>query len=127
LLSFSVGGRESWGAIVGKEIVDLGQVQVLSEYQGLADFIGSTAFAHRDELVAAARPSLRLAEVTFLPVVPRPEKIVCAVRNYLDHHHEAVATGLKREITEFPPIFLRVWRSQVGHSAPIVRPKVSDT
>ena len=59
-------------------------------------------------------------------MIPRPEKIVCAVRNYLDHHNEAVAFGMKREITEFPPIFLRVWRSQVGHNAPVIRPKVSD-
>jgi 2-keto-4-pentenoate hydratase/2-oxohepta-3-ene-1,7-dioic acid hydratase in catechol pathway len=58
-------------------------------------------------------------------VIPRPEKIVCAVRNYLDHHQEAVAHGMKREITAFPPIFLRVWRSQVGHDAPVIRPKVS--
>lgn len=124
LLSFLADGRESWGAVVGDEVVDLGKE--LAQYPGLADFIGSAAFSHRDELVAASKPSLHLAEITFLPVVPRPEKIVCAVRNYLDHHHEAVATGLKREITEFPPIFLRVWRSQVGHNAPIVRPKVSD-
>ena len=48
------------------------------------------------------------------------------MRNYLDHHNEAVAFGMKREITEFPPIFLRVWRSQVAHNAPVVRPKVSD-
>jgi 2-keto-4-pentenoate hydratase/2-oxohepta-3-ene-1,7-dioic acid hydratase in catechol pathway len=67
-----------------------------------------------------------LNEINFLPVIPRPEKIVCAVRNYLDHHNEAVAFGMKREITEFPPIFLRVWRSQVAHNAPVVRPKVSD-
>ena len=59
-------------------------------------------------------------------MIPRPEKIVCAVRNYLDHHNEAVAFGMKREITEFPPIFLRVWRSQVAHKAPVIRPKVSD-
>ncbi|WP_428777152.1 fumarylacetoacetate hydrolase family protein, partial [Streptomyces flavovirens] len=64
--------------------------------------------------------------IKYLPVIPRPEKIVCAVRNYLDHHQEAVAFGMKREITEFPPIFLRVWRSQVAHNAPVIRPKVSD-
>ena len=47
------------------------------------------------------------------------------MRNYLDHHQEAVAHGMQREITAFPPIFLRVWRSQVGHNAPVIRPKVS--
>ena len=124
LLSFSEGGRESWGAVVGDAVVDLGRA--LPQYPTLADFVGSDDFARRDALVAANKPGPKLSEISFLPVIPRPEKIVCAVRNYLDHHNEAVAFGMKREITEFPPIFLRVWRSQVGHNAPVIRPKVSD-
>lgn len=55
----------------------------------------------------------------------RPEKIILIARNYLDHHNEAVAAGLKREVTKYPPIFLRVRRSQVGHETPLIRPKVS--
>jgi 2-keto-4-pentenoate hydratase/2-oxohepta-3-ene-1,7-dioic acid hydratase in catechol pathway len=124
LLSFSESGRESWGAVAGDAVVDLGRA--LPQYKTLADFVGSDDFAQRDALVAANRPGPKLSAISFLPVIPRPEKIVCAVRNYLDHHNEAVAFGMKREITEFPPIFLRVWRSQVGHNAPVIRPKVSD-
>jgi 2-keto-4-pentenoate hydratase/2-oxohepta-3-ene-1,7-dioic acid hydratase in catechol pathway len=62
-----------------------------------------------------------------LPVIPKPEKIVCAVRNYMDHHQEVLAAGMQRELSEQPPIFLRVWRSQVAHGQPIVCPKVSDS
>jgi 2-keto-4-pentenoate hydratase/2-oxohepta-3-ene-1,7-dioic acid hydratase in catechol pathway len=124
LLSFSIGGRESWGAVAGDQVADLGRT--LPQYPTLADFIGSADFARRDALAASTKPDVKLADITYLPVIPRPEKIVCAVRNYLDHHNEAVAFGMKREITEFPPIFLRVWRSQVAHDAPVVRPKVSD-
>jgi 2-keto-4-pentenoate hydratase/2-oxohepta-3-ene-1,7-dioic acid hydratase in catechol pathway len=32
---------------------------------------------------------------------------------------------MKRELSDFPPIFLRVWRSQTAHEQPIVLPKVS--
>ena len=124
LLSFAMEGRESWGAVVGDRVADLGRA--LPHSPSLADFVGSADFARRDALAAAEKPALALADITFLPVIPRPEKIVCAVRNYLDHHNEAVASGMKREITEFPPIFLRVWRSQVAHNAAVVRPKVSD-
>ena len=124
LLSFSEGGRESWGAVAGDAVVDLGRA--LPQYPTLADFVGSDDFARRDALATANKPGPKLSAISFLPVIPRPEKIVCAVRNYLDHHNEAVAFGMKREITEFPPIFLRVWRSQVGHNAPVIRPKVSD-
>jgi 2-keto-4-pentenoate hydratase/2-oxohepta-3-ene-1,7-dioic acid hydratase in catechol pathway len=124
LLSFSIDGRENWGAVAGEHVADLGRA--FPQYPTLADFIGSADFARRDALAAAAMPGPKLTDITYLPVIPRPEKIVCAVRNYLDHHNEAVAFGMKREITEFPPIFLRVWRSQVAHDAPVVRPKVSD-
>jgi 2-keto-4-pentenoate hydratase/2-oxohepta-3-ene-1,7-dioic acid hydratase in catechol pathway len=124
LLSFSEGNRESWGAISEDAVVDLGLG--LPHYPTLADFLGSADYERRDAIVAAQKPGPKLKDIRFLPVIPRPEKIVCAVRNYLDHHKEAVAFGMKREITEYPPIFLRVWRSQVGHDAPVIRPKVSD-
>ena len=110
LISFLRQETETWGAVRGDDVVDLGKVLGGS----LADFIASPKFAEREKIVAAHKPDLKLAEIKFLPVIPRPEKIVCAVRNYLDHHNEAVAFGMKREITEFPPIFLRVWRSQVA-------------
>jgi 2-keto-4-pentenoate hydratase/2-oxohepta-3-ene-1,7-dioic acid hydratase in catechol pathway len=122
-VSFARGGRESWGAVVGDKLVDLGKA--LPKYPTLTDFIASADFDKREQIVAGLTADTPLADIAYLPVIPRPEKIVCAVRNYMDHHHEAVAHGLKRELTAFPPIFLRVWRSQVGHLAPIVRPKVS--
>jgi 2-keto-4-pentenoate hydratase/2-oxohepta-3-ene-1,7-dioic acid hydratase in catechol pathway len=120
LVSFSHHDQESFGAVVDGSIVDLGGL-----FPTLADFIASPDFARRDQIVAARTPSLKLADIRYLPVIPRPEKIVCAVRNYLDHHKEAVAHGMDRQLTEFPPIFLRVWRSQVGHNQPVIRPRVS--
>jgi 2-keto-4-pentenoate hydratase/2-oxohepta-3-ene-1,7-dioic acid hydratase in catechol pathway len=78
-------------------------------------------------LLARDARSPALDGLSFDPVIPRPEKIVCAVRNYLDHHHEVIAAGLASELSEYPPIFLRVWRSQVGHLQPIVRPTVSES
>src|SRR5439155_14608442 len=124
LLSFAEGAGESWGAVIENGVVDLGRA--LPQYPTLADFVGSNDYERRDAIVGQHKPDLKLGDIKYLPLIPRPEKIVCAVRNYLDHHHEAVAFGMKREITEFPPIFLRVWRSQVGHNAPVIRPKVSD-
>jgi 2-keto-4-pentenoate hydratase/2-oxohepta-3-ene-1,7-dioic acid hydratase in catechol pathway len=123
LLSFSVGRRESWGIVAREGVIDLGKV--LPNYPTLMDFIASPDFDKRDAIAAAHKPDVMLADIAYLPVITRPEKIICAVRNYLDHHNEAVAHGMKREITNFPPIFLRVWRSQVGHNQPVICPKVS--
>jgi 2-keto-4-pentenoate hydratase/2-oxohepta-3-ene-1,7-dioic acid hydratase in catechol pathway len=124
LLSFIHQGRETWGALVGPDaIVDLGKA--LPQYATLTDYIASGAYLNAKEDVANKAPDVKLADITFLPVIPKPEKIVCAVRNYMDHHQEVLAAGMHRELSEEPPIFLRVWRSQVAHGQPIVCPKVS--
>lgn len=124
LLSYAHAGREAWGAVVGDGVVDLAAATGLSS---LGDFIASGDYARRDAIVAGRRPDVAIADITYLPVITRPEKIVCAVRNYMDHHQEVLAAGLHRELSEFPPIFLRVWRSQVGHLQPVVRPRVSES
>ena len=124
LLSFSHRGRDTWGIVIGDFVADLAAASG-GKYSTLVEFIASPDFARRDDFVRAAKADIPLSEIGFLPVIPRPEKIVLLVRNYLDHHAEVVAAGLQREIADFPPIFLRVWRSQVGHNEPIIRPRVS--
>jgi 2-keto-4-pentenoate hydratase/2-oxohepta-3-ene-1,7-dioic acid hydratase in catechol pathway len=124
LLSYLHAGREGWGAVVGDGVV------ALAERTGcatLAAFIASADFARRDQIVEGLKADLAVAGLQYLPAIPRPEKIVCAVRNYMDHHQEVLAAGLHRELSEEPPIFLRVWRSQVAHGQPIVHPRVSPT
>jgi 2-keto-4-pentenoate hydratase/2-oxohepta-3-ene-1,7-dioic acid hydratase in catechol pathway len=123
LLSFTLAGRDTWGAVVGDRVVDLGAATGIPT---LAEFIGSPRWSEREALARAAAP-VALAGLDLLPPIPRPEKIVCAVRNYMDHHQEVLAAGMQRELSEQPPIFLRVWRSQVAHGKPIVRPHVSDS
>jgi 2-keto-4-pentenoate hydratase/2-oxohepta-3-ene-1,7-dioic acid hydratase in catechol pathway len=124
LLSFIHQGRETWGAMVGADaIVDLGKA--LPQFATLTDYIASGAYLNAQQDVAGKSADVKLADITFLPVIPKPEKIVCAVRNYMDHHQEVLAAGMHRELSEEPPIFLRVWRSQVAHGQPIICPKVS--
>lgn len=124
LVSFKHAGRESWGAVAGDRVLDMAAVTGCAT---LAEFIASASFAERESLAALAKPGPLLAEIGYLPVIPRPEKIICAVRNYMDHHQEVLAAGMQRELSAFPPIFLRVWRSQVAHGQAIVRPRVSES
>lgn len=124
LMSYQHAGRETWGVVVGDGVADLA---TRTGHATLADFIASPDFTRRDTLIAGLKSEAALADVTFLPVIPRPEKIVCAVRNYMDHHQEVLAAGMQRELSEQPPIFLRVWRSQTPHNGPIVRPNVSES
>jgi 2-keto-4-pentenoate hydratase/2-oxohepta-3-ene-1,7-dioic acid hydratase in catechol pathway len=125
LLSFINQGRETWGAVVGDGVIDLGRA--MPAYATLADYIASGQYLLAAKHVNGKAVDAKLGEITFLPVIPRPEKIICAVRNYMDHHQEVLAAGMNRELSEQPPIFLRVWRSQVAHLQPIIRPRVSES
>ena len=125
LLSFVHQGRETWGAVVGDGVVDLGKAR--PQHAGLVDYIASGEYLQAAQHVEGLPIAARLADITYLPPIPRSEKIVCAVRNYMDHHQEVLAAGMQRELSEQPPIFLRVWRSQTPHEGPIVRPRVSES
>ncbi|HST85253.1 MAG TPA: fumarylacetoacetate hydrolase family protein [Kineosporiaceae bacterium] len=125
LVSYSRGGSEGFGAMTdGGKIVEFGDA---TGCDSLAEFMAGEQWLRREELLAQGTTLVALNEVTLLPVIPRPEKIVCAVRNYMDHHQEVLAAGMQRELADFPPIFLRVWRSQVADGQPIVRPRVSES
>jgi len=125
LLSYRHADRDAFGAVVGDGVVDLSHWR--DGVAILRDYIACGAYRDAAEHVKGRAIAAKLSEIEYLPVIPQPEKIVCAVRNYLDHHHEALAAGLQRELSDFPPIFLRVWRSQCGHGQPVVKPRVSDT
>jgi len=81
----------------------------------------------KDLLDAAAqaassnKATLKLSQLTLLPVIPNPGQIFCIGLNYGEHVRE---TG--REITEVPTIFLRLPASQVGHGQDILRPAESN-
>ena len=124
LVSYVRDGKESWGAVVDGKILDMAAASGIGN---LADFLGSERYGERDALVDQAQKVCAFEDATLLPVIPRPEKIVCVVRNYLDHHKEVVAVGLDLSLSEQPPIFIRVWRSQCAHNAPLVKPDVSDS
>ena len=69
---------------------------------------------------AAAYQATPLADVTLLPSVPRPGKVVCLGVNYLDHAKEG-----GNKVYDYPTIFLRCATSLVAHGAPIQLSPVS--
>ena len=125
LLSYLHQGQAAYGAVVGEQVANLSRAR--PQQPTLAEYIGSGDYLQAGEHVQGAPLDGALADLHYLPVIPRPEKIICAVRNYMDHHQEVLAAGMHRELSEHPPIFLRVWRSQTAHNQPIVNPKVSDS
>jgi 2-keto-4-pentenoate hydratase/2-oxohepta-3-ene-1,7-dioic acid hydratase in catechol pathway len=60
-------------------------------------------------------------ELSLLPVVQNPSKIICVGINYVAHAEEA-----GRKVGEHPVIFQRYADSLIGHGQDLLRPKVSD-
>jgi len=117
LVSFSVGSRASYGAVVDGGVVDLGSRLKYPDLRGLL-VAGALEEARRQ--AAGAKPDHALKDLVFAPVIPNPDKIVCVGLNYEEHR---VETG--RDKTEQPALFLRVAASQVGHGQPMLCPRES--
>src|SRR5690606_12386918 len=79
--------KPSWGLVVGGGIVDMGRR--LLEF---ADLRAVLAASTLDRVAAAGRgatPDFSPGEVTFLPPIPQPDKILCFGNNYREHVLEA--------------------------------------
>jgi 2-keto-4-pentenoate hydratase/2-oxohepta-3-ene-1,7-dioic acid hydratase in catechol pathway len=118
LATFKTSKGASYGAVTDQGIVDLGK-RLGNRYPDLKALIAANAFGEASKF-ASEKADFRKEEITWLPVIPNPDKIVCVGLNYQDH---VVETG--RDNTEQPAIFLRVPDSQVGHHQPILRPRES--
>ena len=116
--SFKINGAASWGLIDGAEAVDLGAA-LRDRFADLKSAIAAGALM---EAAAASAKAARhpLKSITWLPVIPNPDKILCIGLNYETHRKE---TG--RSEVENPTVFGRFANSQTGHLANIIRPRVS--
>jgi 2-keto-4-pentenoate hydratase/2-oxohepta-3-ene-1,7-dioic acid hydratase in catechol pathway len=116
--SFKINDTTSWGLIDGHEAVDLGAV-LRDRFADLKSAIAAGALTEAVK-VAAKAPRHPLAKITWLPVIPNPDKILCIGLNYENHRKE---TG--RDEVANPTVFGRFANSQTGHLANIIRPRVS--
>jgi 2-keto-4-pentenoate hydratase/2-oxohepta-3-ene-1,7-dioic acid hydratase in catechol pathway len=115
LASYLRDGRPSFGLVTGDGIVDASQRGGGSDLvRALADDVDSL------RTLAGEAADLALEDVTFLPTIPNPGKILCVGLNYRDH---AAETGM--EIPKYPTIFVRFADSIVGHGQPLIRPPAS--
>lgn len=118
LATFRTGTTESWGSIEGDEAVDVGEV-LRGRFADLKAVLAADALAAVREAAPRA-PRLPLSAITWLPVIPNPDKILCIGLNYEMHRQE---TG--RTEVENPTVFGRFANTQIGHGADIIRPRVS--
>jgi len=116
-LSYSFQGQVSWGLATDTGVVSLSSANYPTLRSALADGmlekLGTAAQGQPD--------TCSLAQITYLPVITDPGKIICIGHNYEEHRVET-----ERDKTENPTVFLRVADSQTGHLQPLLMPPESD-
>ena len=118
LASYVADGKDCFGAVVDDGVITLsGKLGYATLRDALADRDGLAAMR---QAVKGARPDRKLADVKLLPVIPNPDKILCAGINYRSH---AAETG--RELPKQPSMFIRLANTLTGHDGEMIRPSVS--
>jgi 2-keto-4-pentenoate hydratase/2-oxohepta-3-ene-1,7-dioic acid hydratase in catechol pathway len=116
--SYRVGETTSWGVVEGEMIVNVGEV-LKSQFTDLKALLSGDALAAAADALSHAK-SLAISAITWLPVIPNPDKIICVGHNYDTHRTETGHSGAEK-----PTIFARFANTQTGHRTPIVRPRIS--
>ena len=118
LLSFSADGKDSFGAVSGDGVVTL---NAKVGRPSLAAALAADGVEALRQAAHGATPDRKLADIKFLPVIPQPNKILCAGVNYRAH-----AAEVSRELPKQPSMFIRFTDTLVGHGGAMIRPKLSD-
>lgn len=115
LLSYSHNNRATWGVATDTGVIDCGSL-----FPTLRAALAANGLDKVKAFAAGRAADAKLTDITFLPVIPDPGKIICVGLNYQDHVKET-----KRDNTENPALFIRLAESQVGHQQPILLPPES--
>ena len=113
-------GKPTFGAVSGQGIVPLGG-RFDPTLNTLRDAIEQSRLIDAAEYAQAHDAELSWSDVTLLPVIPDPSKILCIGLNYQKHKIE---TG--RPDADHPTVFTRFADSQVAHGQPMVKPASSE-
>ncbi|MDP6897102.1 MAG: fumarylacetoacetate hydrolase family protein, partial [Rhodospirillales bacterium] len=109
-----------FGALVDGGIVNLTGV-LPGKPRTLKSAIAKGVLREVPAYVADRKAELASDDITFLPTISDPAKILCVGLNYAKHQAE---TG--RPDTDHPTIFTRYADSQVGHLQPMIKPLQSE-
>jgi 2-keto-4-pentenoate hydratase/2-oxohepta-3-ene-1,7-dioic acid hydratase in catechol pathway len=119
LASYIADGKEEFGIVVGDEVITLNGV-LESGAENLRDALAAGALEEMKQVAKTAKPDKKLAGLRLLPVIPDPEKILCAGINYRSH---AAETG--RDLPPQPSLFARLTNTLLGQDGEMIRPIVS--
>lgn len=120
LLTFARQGRTSFGVQTPDGIVDLGTAACPDLRTALAQGLDLSEAAARGA-DRGGEGVIAESEITWLPPIPVPDKILCVGYNYKAHLIET-----NTPLPQYPSMFVRFPGAQVGHGQPVVRPFLSE-
>ncbi|MGQ0663275.1 MAG: fumarylacetoacetate hydrolase family protein [Pseudomonadota bacterium] len=120
LISFRRKGKDSYGAVEGDVVIDLGR-RLARKYPSLRAALAAGALAELKAAAKGKKPDAKLSALTLLPVIPDARKIICVGLNYRAHREE---TG--RPESQHPSLFTRYPVSLTGHLQPMLKPRESN-
>jgi 2-keto-4-pentenoate hydratase/2-oxohepta-3-ene-1,7-dioic acid hydratase in catechol pathway len=119
IISYSDSVGETFGVVDDAGgVVDMGRK---GPYPDLRSVLEADALGEVAALAEGAAPDTNMDAVTLLPVMPNPEKILCAGFNYKDHVAEFIG-----DLPDHMTVFSRLHNTLVAHGDDIERPRVSD-
>ncbi len=122
LASFRYRGADSFGIVTNAGLIDLGR-RLAPDVPSLKALIAANRFDEANDIGAATAPDVSLDDVTFLPTITDPDKIVCIGINYIDRNAEYRDDSA---LPAYPSVFMRTRESLVGHRQNLVRPPESE-
>lgn len=120
LITYVRMGQVAIGVIKDDGIIELSK-RLVPNLITIKELLEHNLLYKAKEIYDKNGPDFSLAEISYLPVIPNPEKIFCVGLNYQEHKKE---TG--RPDVENPTIFTRFSNTQTGHLQPLLKPKFSE-
>lgn len=120
LITYVRMGQVAIGVIKDDGIIELSK-RLVPDLITIKELLEHNLLYKVKEIYDENGPDFSLAEISYLPVIPNPEKIFCVGLNYQEHKKE---TG--RPDVENPTIFTRFSNTQTGHLQSLLKPKFSE-
>lgn len=109
-------GTPTWGVVVQGTVHDLGPSGA-NLAASLHEAVAGGVFGTLADGDLAAAPTHDEKDISYLPCLTAPGKIICIGVNYRTHQEESGKTGQTA-----PTVFTRFADTQMGHLAPAIKP-----
>ncbi|WP_294832728.1 fumarylacetoacetate hydrolase family protein [uncultured Gilliamella sp.] len=119
LVSYLVSGKSSFGILTENGIIDL-KNKLGDKYVDLKSLLADEAGLANAKTYLNAPSDIDEQDITYLPVIPNPNKILCVGMNYAEKRAEF------NETSSAPTLFVRFPDSQTGHKTNIIKPAITN-